>query len=142
MFSILKAKIAPYSLLIKIILIVGVLAGITSYYFWSQSKISRLNSTVTQRDSTITLQRQEIKNIAQINADNAKIIKQLLEDKKQLTQIREELAKQKQLLDGATDDILTGISRIDPKLNGPVAPVLKTTIDQLQTIDRDRRGTQ
>ncbi len=142
MFSILKAKIAPYSLLIKIILIVGVLAGITSYYFWSQSKISRLNSTVTQRDSTITLQRQEIKNIAQINADNAKIIKQLLEDKKQLTQIREELAKQKQLLDGATDDILTGISRIDPKLNGPVAPVLKTTIDQLQTVDRDRRGTQ
>lgn len=142
MFSILKAKIAPYMLLIKIILIVGVLAGITSYYFWSQSKISRLNNTVTQRDSTITLQRQEIKNIAQINADNAKIIKQLLEDKKQLTQIREELAKQKQLLDGATDDILTGISRIDPKLNGPVAPVLKTTIDQLQTIDRDRRGTQ
>lgn len=142
MFSILKAKIAPYMLLIKIILIVGVLAGITSYYFWSQAKISGLKSTVVERDSTITLQQQEIRNIAQINADNAKIIKQLLEDKKQLTQIREELAKQKQLLDGATDDILTGISRIDPKLNGPVAPVLKTTIDQLQTIDRDRRGTQ
>ena len=140
MLGLLKAKVEPYLLLIKVVgvlLIVGSLAG---YYLWSQSKINGLQADVNLKLVTISQQKKDIENISKINADNQKVLEAFLNDNKLQAEIRKSLADQKNQRDRQTNAILSEISKIDPKLNGPVAPVLYNTVDQLQQLDKERRG--
>ena len=137
MLGLLKAKVEPYLLLIKVVgvlLIVGSLAG---YYLWSQSKISGLEADVSEQKVTINNYKHELSKVADINKAQKQALDLIEKDQKAQAEVRRLLMDQKGLTTAQTDLLLTQISKMDAKLDGPVAPVLKETIKTIQNMNME-----
>lgn len=121
--------------IIGVVLIVVALAGVGTWIQSIRLENAELAKTVAQKETTITSLNRDILDAEQVNQQNLVTLEQLRFDDAQrkatIAQLETDLAEAK----GKTEYVYVNIENATAAEDGPIAPVLASTILSLQKLD-------